>query len=104
MQIEWSDHALNDLEDIHHYIHKDSPFYANQFIEKVFDRVDRLAEFPKSGRKIPEYDHPDWREVMVGDYRIMYLVDNSLLLILAVMHGSRDLNNPHNQPWNDDRE
>ncbi|HMW48057.1 MAG TPA: type II toxin-antitoxin system RelE/ParE family toxin, partial [Cellvibrionaceae bacterium] len=98
MQIEWSNSALNDLEDIHHYIHKDSPFYANQFIEKVFDRVDRLAEFPKSGRKIPEYDHPDWREVMVGDYRIMYFLDNKSLLILAVMHGSRDLNNPHNQP------
>jgi len=104
VQIKWSDDALEDVEAIRDYIRKDSPYHAHQFVEKVFERVDKLGDFPKSGRKIPEYDHPDWREVMMGDYRIMYLLDANTLLVLAVLHGSRDLTNPHHQPWSGERE
>lgn len=99
MEIEWSNLALDDLQDIRDYIHKDSPYYATRFVELIFQSVDRLINFPKSGRIIPEYDQENWREIIVGDYRIMYLLKTQSVLVLAVMHCSRDLNNPKNQPW-----
>lgn len=99
MRIDWSDLALDDLQDIRQYIHKDSPYYANQLVELVFQTVDRLEDFPKSGRRIPECDMENWREIIVGDYRVMYLLQAERVLIVAVMHCSRDLLNPKNQPW-----
>jgi ParE toxin of type II toxin-antitoxin system, parDE len=45
MIIEWSDFALEDLEDIKHYIAKDSPYYAREFIERIFSASERLIDF-----------------------------------------------------------
>jgi ParE toxin of type II toxin-antitoxin system, parDE len=51
------------------------------------------------GRAVPEADNPQIREVIVQGYRLMYRIEADRRLILAVMHGSRDLNNPANQSW-----
>ena len=104
MQVKWSDPALDDIEAIKTYISKDSPHYARAFIERIFTAVDRLLNFPLSGRVVPEAEDQEVREIIVQSYRVMYRIEaNSLdqdyVLMLAVMHGSRDLKNPYNQPW-----
>jgi addiction module RelE/StbE family toxin len=99
MIVDWSDFALDDLEDIKHYISKDSPFYARELIELIFTTAERLIDFPLSGREVPEAEDQTIREVIVQSYRVMYRVEPSRVLMLAVMHGSRDLTNPKNQAW-----
>lgn len=99
MRVEWSDLALDDLDEIARYIERDSPFYAREFIERIFDTTDRLAIFPHSGRLVPEADDNQIREVIVQGYRVMYDIEADRVLVLAIMHGSRDLNNPSNQQW-----
>lgn len=101
MEVKWSQAAYDDLEDIVRYISRDSTFYASAFAERVVLATRRLGEFPESGRKIPEAEDSAMREIIVQDYRVMYRVETAEVLILAVMHGSRNLNNPDNQPWND---
>lgn len=99
MRIEWSHFARDDLEDIVRYINRDSAFYAQAFAERVLVATRRLAVFPESGRKIPEADHNAMREIIVQNYRVMYRVEPERVLILANMHGGRDMRNPANQPW-----
>ena len=99
MIVNWSDLALDDLEDIKHYISKDSLFYAREFIDLIFTTAERLVDFPLSGREVPEAEDKSIREVIVQSYRVMYRVETNCVLMLAVMHGSRDLTNPKNQPW-----
>jgi len=99
MRVEWSDLALDDLDEVARYIGRDSPFYAREFVERIFDTTDRLAIFPLSGRLVPESEDDQTREVIVQGYRVMYAIEDDRVLILAVMHGSRDLGNPDNQPW-----
>lgn len=48
---------------------------------------------------IPEADDKTLREIIVRGYRVMYRLEDERVLILAVMHGSRDLSRPDNQPW-----
>jgi toxin ParE1/3/4 len=93
MPVEWSDPALEDLADIVSFISKDSPYYARKFAEKIFDTTDRLADFSHSGRKVPEADDALIREVIVQDYWVIYRMEPSRILVLAVMHGRRDLAN-----------
>lgn len=45
IRVDWSNPALDDLDDIVRYISKDSPYYAREFTERVFDRTDKLGAF-----------------------------------------------------------
>ncbi len=49
MLIEWTDPALEDLESIRDYIAKDSPYYARNFLEQLFDATGKLENFPEIG-------------------------------------------------------
>lgn len=99
MRVEWSILACDDLNDLVEYISRDSAFYAQMFGEKIVLATRRLKDFPESGRRIPEADDDFLREIIVQGYRVMYRIEADRILILAVMHGSRDLTNPDNQPW-----
>lgn len=73
-QVIWSKLAIKDVENIHTFIAKDSPFYAQQTVERFFARVKSLSKFPELGRQVPEYMRKDIRELIEGNYRIFYKV------------------------------
>jgi plasmid stabilization system protein ParE len=99
MRVEWSDFARDDLDELVHYISRDSAFYARLFGEKVVLATRRLEEFPESGRMIPEADDQALREIIVQGYRVMYRLETDRVLILAVMHGRRDVERQEVKPW-----
>lgn len=94
MQIEITEPALQNLTDIKEYIGHDSKYYANIFINNLFNKIDNILTFPKAGRVVPEYKNQDIREIIYHNYRIIYLINESadIIYILTVIHGSRDLN------------
>lgn len=99
MRVEWSDFARDDLNDLVHYISRDSAFYARLFGEKVVLATRRLEMFPESGRIIPEAEDKMLREIIVQGYRVMYRLEPDRVLILAIMHGSRDVAGQDVKPW-----
>lgn len=101
MRVEWSDNARDDLDDIVHYISRDSAFYAQRFGEKVVLATRRLGDFSESGRMIPEAEDKTLREIIVQGYRVMYRLEPNRVLILAVMHGSHDVAGREKKPWED---
>lgn len=101
MQVKWSDPARDDLTDLVHYISRDSVSYAHNFAEKILLATRRLDTFPISGRLVPEDETQATRELIVKGYRILYSIEADHVLILAVMHGSRDLGGMENKPWAD---
>lgn len=50
----WTEPALLDLDEIAEYIALDDPFSASRYVQRVFDRVERLEVYPKSGKRRPE--------------------------------------------------
>jgi plasmid stabilization system protein ParE len=78
MKVIWTPLAIERLQEIDAYISQDSPANAANFISLPFERGDSLAEFPNSGRKVPEYDREDYRELIEGNYRIMYRVKEGI--------------------------
>lgn len=100
MSIRWSDEASADLEALHAYIARDSPTYARRFIERLLTAVDRLEEFPESGRHVPEAaGEPTVRELLFQSYRIVYVREAEGVRIITVIHGSRDLAGIDPRPW-----
>ncbi|MBU1599829.1 type II toxin-antitoxin system RelE/ParE family toxin [bacterium] len=99
MKIDWTEPAISDLQAIYDYIAKEAEYYANRFIERIFEAVEKLGDFPKMGRFVPETEQEDIRELLFHDYRIIYRVEKERVLILAVVHGSRDLFRREPKPW-----
>ena len=87
--IVWSAEALADLTSIHEYIAKTSPRYAAVVAGRLVGAVGRLAQFPESGRIVPELGEPSVREVIHGSYRIVYEYRGERVEVLTVFRASR---------------
>ena len=100
MVIEWSRRSRSDIGDLKAYIAKDSPYYAKRFIERIIASVEKLADFPKIGRPVPEAEgRDDVRELIYRGYRIIYLARTNGIFIVTIIHGSRDLAGKEVKPW-----
>jgi len=82
--------AYADLEDIENYISQDSPAIARNFINRIFDKIDYLYQFPSFGKPVPEIGNKSIRELLLNKYRIIYqIVDERNISIIRIIHGSR---------------
>ena len=91
VKIIWTEFALEDLRSIHSYISQDSKYYADRFVEKLISRIDQLEEYPQSGRIVPEFQNDSIRELIDGNYRIIYKINPDSIGISRVHHSSRQL-------------
>lgn len=71
-RIVWSGRAVQDVEAIADYISADSPAFAGIVVRKILNQANLLVGFPQAGRKVPEFDDENIREVIVYSYRIIY--------------------------------
>lgn len=93
-KIVWTDPAIRDLANIHSYITRDSNVYADALLLEIFHFIDKLEQFPQSGRVVPELNDENTREIIVGNYRVIYDIGHLKVRILAVLHGARLFQNP----------
>ena len=90
-QIRWTDQAIADLAAIRAFIEKDSPHYASVVVARLIRAVDRLRDFPRSGRVVPEFEHRDV-EVIERPYRVIYrLVREDEIHVLTVHHAAKEI-------------
>lgn len=77
------------MEEIRKYISRDSARYATLVVERLVESVERLEAFPRSGRVVPEFQDDTLREVIWGNYRIVYRLGDENVQILTVFHGTQ---------------
>ena len=92
MKIVWSPLAIEQVKDIANYIALDKVPATQSWIEEVFDSVKRLEEFSESERKVPEIDRENIREIVNGNYRVIYKIENNKVLVLTVKNYRQQLN------------
>jgi plasmid stabilization system protein ParE len=85
MKVVWSPRALDRVSQIALRIARDNPDAADRWVVSVFERVERVQDFARSGRRVPEVGRPDIREVLYGNYRIIYRVEPERVGIIT--HG-----------------
>ena len=71
------------------FIRRDSPSAARSFRDKAVNTLERLVQFPKSGRHVPEFPALDTREIIVPPYRFFYRVHDETILIVATWHSAQ---------------
>ncbi len=87
-EIRWTHQAADDLESITEFISQDSSHYARFFALEIIEAIERLGDFPELGRVVPEKDDPIIREIIMGNYRIVYRLKDNLIELLTIHHGA----------------
>ena len=91
VQIKWTLQAKDNLKEIKEFISKDSIVYAQNTIKNIRIKTEILKSFLQIGREVPEYEDKTIRELIEGNYRIIYYTpNNKIAYILAVIHGAMD--------------
>lgn len=88
-EVKWTPQALDDLEAICLFIARDAPQVAAVFAQNAFRATERLINFPRSGRVVPELNDQNFREIVLGNYRLIYRMRHDEMQILTVHHGAR---------------
>jgi len=91
VRVEWSHRALDQLREIFDYIVRDRPNVAVEIVDGLFDATGLLAETPEMGAIWGRSPRTDLRVVLFKTYRIIYRVDPDRVVILAVRHTRREL-------------
>ena len=90
-KIVWTTQSIFDLKDIFDYISKDSKRYAENQISRIKTKTLILKTQPESGRIVPELGISQIRELIEGNYRIVYrLLTKESVEIVTVHHSARD--------------
>jgi len=92
VQINWTIQAKNDLKDIADYISKDSVVYAKRQVSKIRSKTKILRIQINIGKLVSEIDDINIKELIEGNYRIIYkIVTENRVDILTIHHSARDL-------------
>lgn len=86
MEIILTDRFLNRVEECTDYIALDHIPTAIKWAESVFNHCQKLNDQPESGRIVPEFRRPEIREVIHGDYRLIYEVKTNRINMLTIWH------------------
>lgn len=81
-----------ELDDIWYYVARESGSIeiADRLIDSITDRFFLLANHPYVGR-LREDLRPGMRSFPVGQYVIIYRIEDADVLILHVLHSHRDI-------------
>jgi len=91
MKIIWSPLAIDRSSEIVDYIAQDKPSAAEKWISTVFSKVEQLKSSPEIGRIVPELNNAQFREIIYGNYRIIYRIEKKQISVLTIRHGRQIL-------------
>lgn len=91
MKIRFTTRSKSDIAEIAALISQDNPKAARYWAKSLFDSIKQLTDFPEMGRIVPEYSEETIREIIIGQYRIVYKINKSLQegYIITVHHSKR---------------
>jgi plasmid stabilization system protein ParE len=84
VKIGWSPLSLERLGNIYEFISDKDPVAAQSLINRLFERIESLTRYPERGRKVPEVNRNEIREIFEGEYRIIYKIEPKKILILTI--------------------
>ena len=90
-EIIWTNSAIHDLNEIAEYIALSNPVAAAELVRDLVSKVERLEQFPKSGKALLEIPELNYREVVVTPCRVFYRLDKASVYVVHVCRDERDL-------------
>ena len=91
MAVIWTTQSVRQLNKYADYIAEDNVLAAEKWVLSLLDKTNQLSKMPMSGRIVPEYNDPKLREIIEGDYRLIYRIKKDTVYVLSVRHSRQNL-------------
>jgi toxin ParE1/3/4 len=91
MKLIWSPLSIDGVSEIAAYIAQENPAAAEKWVDTVFRKVEDLQDFPESGRVVSGTENKTIRELIFGNYRLIYRLEEKRISVLTVRHGKQVL-------------
>ncbi len=92
VEVKVTDKAISDIELLANYIAKDSIKFAGITVQNIFEAINYIVDFPEIGRIVPELNQKSIREIILGNYRIIYWINSKTKIdVIAIHNSSRKL-------------
>ena len=88
VEVNFTDQSLADIENIAKFIASNSEKYAKIQVQRFFERIEILETTPLLGRIVPEINDKTIRELVMGNYRIIYKIVSELRVDILTIHSS----------------
>lgn len=89
VKIIWSNHFFQKTAEIFDYISRESPKYASKFFSLLQTDIANLEKFPKMGRIVPERNVNELRELIIGNYRVIYHLNDEYVELITMIHSKQ---------------
>jgi len=90
ISISFAASALSDLEGIiAWYARQCAEDAGRRIVHEIITAVERLTDFPESGRVVPEFDNALLREIIRRPFRIVYRIDRQRVRVVRVWRSER---------------
>ncbi len=89
MKLRWTRRARRDLSEIGRFIARDKPEAARRWVGRLQRKAQEAITAPKVGRRVPELERDDVRELLLRNYRIVYRLREDEIRVLTVFEGHR---------------
>ena len=100
-ELSWHVEAIEDLHDVGEFIGRRSPEFAPQFVARISAAADRLIDMPRLGRIVPEIADGAYRELIFQNYRIVYRILDSTVIVVGVIPAAMDMDSQvERRGWN----
>ena len=82
----WTEKCLQRIEEICEYIELDSVSSSNKFAIEIFSKEELIRRNPRIGKIVPDYEIEEYRQIIVGNYRLVYQFDEISIQMITVRH------------------
>ena len=90
-RVDITEAAEADAAEIWGYIAQDKPDAATAFVLRLEEQIGTLERFPERAPLVPENEllGTAYRHLLHGNYRTIFKIAGSRVIILRVLHGTR---------------
>lgn len=86
MRVRWTERATARLRRLSEHVAERNPSAVEPTVRRILLASQRLETLPRLGRAVPEFQHPELREILERPYRIIYLLGPEGIDVITVMH------------------
>lgn len=86
MEVIWTRLAINNLNNHADFIAKDDAIAAEKWVLSILEKTGQLSTHPQSGRIVPEFSDSNLREIIDGNYRLIYRIRVNKIFVQSVRH------------------
>ncbi len=96
LPISFAASALSDLREIQEwYLSQAAPQAGDRLLHEILQSVEQLAEYPESGRVVPEFEAEWLRELIRPPFRIVYRLEAERVRVVRVWRSERNMEDVH---------